>query len=219
MRLNEYIYSKGKVRLVIELIILFLLIPGIIAFDLLGIHLLLILTIIGVLVFLFLRFDPEFDNKQFWNWKKGKPYLKRILIVFTVSATVMVGLICIIDKSKVFYLALNIPWLLLIISVFYPIFSVLPQSLIYRSFFFHRYKTLFKKDWIKIILSGFFFSLGHSLYKNLMVLGLAFIAGIIYAYHYNKTKSLAVNWLEHSIYGIWLFASGLGTFFVSSFVE
>lgn len=218
-KLKTLIFSKNKVRLIIELIILFLFVPSIFAFDLFGIPLLLILTGTGLLVFLFLRFDPEFDNKIFWNWKKGKPHLKRILLLFGISAIVMTGLIYFIDKSRLFYLALNMPWLLLIISIFYPLFSVLPQSLIYRSFFFHRYKTLFKNEWLRIILSALFFSLGHSLYKNLMVLGLAFIAGIIYAYHYNKTKSLAMNWFEHSIYGIWLFASGLGTFFVSRFVE
>jgi len=179
----------------------------------------LILTLTGVLVFFFLRYDPDFDNDQFWNWDKGKPFLKRILLFFVLSSVFMVVLIYFIDESRTFYLLKRMPALLVLISIFYPLFSVLPQSLIYRSFFFHRYKSLFKNDWLKIIFSGLFFALGHSLYKNIMVLVLAFIAGVIFAFHYNKTKSLAMNWFEHSIYGVVLFASGLGTFFVSGMVD
>ena len=131
----------------------------------------------------------------------------------------MLVMIWFIDKERIFFLVHKMPWLLLIISIFYPLFSVVPQSLIYRSLFFHRYKILFKNDTLQIILSGLFFSFGHILYKNILVLALAFIAGVVYAYHYNKTKSLAMNVFEHSLYGVWLFASGLGFFFVSRFVE
>ncbi|MCD4791838.1 MAG: CPBP family intramembrane metalloprotease [Bacteroidales bacterium] len=89
----------------------------------------------------------------------------------------------------------------------------------FASLFFHRYDNLFKNETLKIILSGLFFSLGHILYKNILVLALAFIAGVIFACHYSKTKSLTMNVFEHSIYGVWLFASGLGYFFVSRMVE
>ena len=216
---KKLIYSKNKFRLIAELIILFVVLPLTYAFDLFEFPLMLVLTIFGVLVFLFLRYDTNFDKTQFKNWDKGKPQLKQILILFGINALIMLALIYIIDKERVFFLVYKMPWLLLVISIFYPLFSVLPQSLIYRSFFFHRYQILFKNETLKIILSALFFSLGHALYKNLMVLVLAFIAGLIFSYHYNKSKSLAMNFFEHSIYGVWLFTSGLGYFFVSGMVE
>lgn len=216
---NKILYSTNKIRLISELLILFIVVPLLFAFDIFGIPLMLILTITGILVFLFLRYDDNFDNTQFKNWKKGKTQLKHILLLFGISAIFMLVLIYFIDKERMFFLVRRMPWLLLIISIFYPVFSVLPQSLIYRSLFFHRYNRLFKNETLKIILSGLFFSLGHVLYKNILVLALAFVAGVIFAYHYSKTKSLTVNVFEHSVYGVWLFASGLGYFFVSGMVE
>ena len=218
-KFKKILYSKNKIRLISELLILFIVIPLMFAFDVFGIPLMLILTFTGILVFLFLRYDKSFDNIQFNNWKNGKGQLKHILLLFGISTVAMVVLIYFIDKERMFFLVRKMPWLLLIISVFYPIFSVLPQSLIYRSLFFHRYDSLFKNEILKIILSGLFFSLGHILYKNILVLALAFIAGVIFAYHYSKTKSLTMNVFEHGIYGVCLFASGLGYFFVSRMVE
>ena len=216
---KKILYSKNKIRLISELLILFIVIPLMFAYDVFGIPLMLILTLTGLLVFLFLRYDDTFDNAQFKNWKQGKSQLKHILLLFVISTVIMILMIYFIDNERMFFLVRKMPWLLLIISVFYPIFSVLPQSLIYRSLFFHRYAKLFKNDTLKIIFSGIFFSLGHILYKNILVLILAFIAGVIFAYHYNKTKSLTMSVFEHGIYGVCLFASGLGYFFVSHMVE
>ena len=53
----------------------------------------------------------------------------------------------------------------------------------------------------------------------MLVLLLTFVAGILFAWRYERSKSLAVSIVEHSLYGVWLFACGLGYFFVSSFVE
>jgi len=215
----KIIYSKNKARLIIELILLFVLFPIFLAYYKMKIPLMLVLVFFGILIFLFLRFDTSFDKKQFANWKSGKHILKEVFLIFTAAAIIMIVLIYLIDSSRLFFLAKKIPWLLVLISIFYPLFSVLPQTLIYRLFFFHRYDSLFKNETLKIILSGLFFSLGHLLYKNVLVLGLAFIAGIIFAYHFNKSKSLTLSFFEHSLYGVWLFTSGLGYFFVSQFVK
>jgi len=131
----------------------------------------------------------------------------------------MVVLIWQIDKTKLFYLPHSNPWFLLLISIFYPVFSVVPQGLAYRALFFHRYGSLFPGNILKIIASAAFFSFGHILYKNALVLILAFIAGLIFAYRYQKTNSLLISILEHSLYGVWLFTCGLGYYFVSYFVK
>lgn len=179
----------------------------------------LVLLLMGISVYLYLIYDPAFDRKTFINWQPGKEELGKILIMFGISAIVMLVLIWIIDSSKMFLLLRTNPWLLLMISIFYPLFSVIPQGLAYRSMFFHRYGDLFPGDTLKIIISAAAFAFGHILYKNWMVLALTFVAGLIFAYRYYKTKSLAISIFEHAIYGVWLFACGLGYFFVSSMVE
>ena len=216
---KKIIYRGGKSRLVTEFIILYLVLPFLVMLDLLPIPLLLILLVMGISVHLFLYYDPAFDRKKFYNWDKGRKETGKILLLFIPAAIFMVVLIWLIDATKLFSLARTNPLFLLLISIFYPVFSVVPQGLAYRSLFFHRYAALFPGRILKILISALVFSFGHIVYKNLLVLTLTFVAGLIFAYRYVKTESLLISVLEHSLYGVWLFTCGLGYFFVSSFVD
>jgi membrane protease YdiL (CAAX protease family) len=218
-RWKKLIYNKSKIRLISECIVLYLILPVFIMLDLLPIPLLLILLVMGIAVHLFLYHDPGFDRNKFINWKSGRREAWKIILLFIPLGALMVVLIWHIDETKLFYLPSSNPWFLLLISIFYPVFSVVPQGLAYRALFFHRYGSLFPGNTLKIIVSAALFSFGHILYKNALVLLLAFIAGLIFAYRYRKTDSLLISILEHSLYGVWLFTCGLGYFFVSHFVK
>jgi uncharacterized protein len=203
-------------RSILELTILYIFLP--LLFLLYNFHfpVMLILFPMGIAIYFFLRHDKTFDNSLFNYWQQGKKQIKPVLKLFVISALVMLVIILIVNPSYLFYLIRKKPLFLLVISIFYPVFSVIPQALAYRALFFHRYAHLFPGKWFQIIVSALLFSFGHILYKNYLVLVLTFIGGIIYSYHYLKSKSLIFSILEHSAYGIWLFASGLGMFFISS---
>lgn len=173
----------------------------------------------GISVHLYLYYDPSFDRRNFINWDSGKREILNILLFFIPSAVIMVILIWQIDASRLFYLPRTNPLFLILISIFYPVFSVVPQGLAYRSLFFHRYAILFPGVILKIFISAMVFSFGHIVYKNAIVLLLTFLAGLIFAYRYYKTGSLLISVLEHSLYGVWLFTCGLGYFFVSSLAD
>ena len=218
MKAKEVIYNNNKRKLWIELTVLYFLLPGMIALGLLPLPLMMILFIMGVSVFLFLRYDKHYDPSLYSNWQTGRKYIPQVLLFFGVAAAIMSMLTWFIMPERMFYLVRHNPIMLLMISIFYPIFSVIPQGLAYRSLFFHRYGKLFSNKYQLILTSALLFSFGHILYKNWLVLLLTFIAGLVFAYRYYQTKSLLVSILEHSLYGIWLFTSGLGFYFVSSFV-
>ncbi len=219
MDIRRFLYSKKKPRRIAELVFLYGLLPLVVMLDRWDVPLMVFLLFMGLSVYIYLVYDPSFDRKTLLNWSQNRAELIKILIMFGISAIVMVALIWIIDSSKMFLLLRTNPWLLLMISIFYPIFSVVPQGLAYRSLFFHRYGDLFPGDSLKIISSAAVFAFAHILYKNWMVLALSFAAGLIFSYRYYKTKSLAISVLEHALYGVWLFTCGLGYFFVSSMVE
>jgi membrane protease YdiL (CAAX protease family) len=218
-RWKQIIYSNSKIRLISEFVILYLILPVFIMLDLLPVPLLMILLVLGVTVHLFLHYDTTFDRNNFYNWKSGRREIWKIILLFIPLAALMVVLIWQIDETKLFYLPSTNPLFLLMISIFYPVFSVVPQGLAYRALFFHRYGTLIPGNTLRIIISAILFSFGHILYKNVLVLVLAFFAGLIFAYRYYKTQSLLISVLEHSLYGVWLFTCGLGYYFVSSFVK
>jgi len=216
---KKIIYRSNTPRLIIEFMILYVILPVLVMFDILHVPLLLILLIMGISVHLFLYYNPSFDRKNFYNWQKGKKEIPRLLLLFIPAAALMVVLIWQIDSSKLFYMVRTNPMFLLMISIFYPVFSVVPQGLAYRSLFFHRYSDLFPGKLLKIIVSATIFSFSHIVYRNPLVLILTFIAGLIFAYRYFKTDSLLISVLEHSLYGVWLFTCGLGYYFVKSFVS
>jgi membrane protease YdiL (CAAX protease family) len=216
---KQFIYNQNKTRLISEFIVLYVILPLLVMFKLLPVPLLVILLIVGITVHLFLHYDPSFNKNNLYNWKSGRREIGRIILLFIPLAALMVILIWQIDETKLFYLPSTSPLFLLMISIFYPVFSVVPQGLAYRALFFHRYGSLFPGNILRIVISAILFSSGHILYKNALVLLLAFLAGLIFAYRYYKTKSLLISILEHSLYGVWLFTCGLGYFFVSAFVD
>jgi membrane protease YdiL (CAAX protease family) len=92
----------------------------------------------------------------------------------------------------------------------YSFFSVYPQELIYRTFFFQRYESLFRSNLVFTLVNAAVFSLAHIFFKNTLVMLLTFIGGILFALTFKKTKSTLLVSIEHAIYGCWLFTVGMG---------
>ncbi|MDF1550517.1 MAG: CPBP family intramembrane metalloprotease [Bacteroidales bacterium] len=212
--LNPYYWQRP-----VEMILLYFVLPLLLVFGILPIPLMIGLVIMGVSVVAFLQFDNTFDKKKYLNWKAGKKYFVNMLLFFVLSAVVMVVTIRIVDGSKLFIIVREDPLRIVKIAVFYPLFSVIPQGLAYRVLFFHRYADLFSSRWIRIVVSALFFSFGHVIYKSPLVMVLTFIAGFIFAYRYYQSKSFLLSVVEHSFYGVWLFISSLGIYFISSMVQ
>lgn len=114
------------------------------------------------------------------------------------------------DANNLFTVMLHKPKLWVLILLFYSLFSVYPQELLYRTFFFQRYENLFKNEKLFIFINALLFSLAHLFFKNTLVLLLTFIGGILFAITFKKSKSTVLVSIEHSIYGCWLFTVGMG---------
>lgn len=99
-------------------------------------------------------------------------------------------------------------WLMLLLL--YPLLSVIPQELIFRTYFFHRYKRIMPSKWLRIIISASVFALAHIVYANWVAVSLAFIGGLLFAYTYAQSRSTFACVLEHSLWGIWMFTLGMG---------
>ena len=108
-------------------------------------------------------------------------------------------------------------WLLVII--FYPLLSVYPQELIYRSFFFHRYRSLIPNEKQMLLTNALLFGFMHIVFHNWIAVILTTIAGYYFAYLYLHSKSLLYVSIIHAIYGILVFSLGLGQFFYHGSIE
>ncbi len=147
------------------------------------------------------KIAPNLNWSAFW---KGT-LLKLLVIIIITTVFVWVT-----DKKALFSVLLNKPQLWLFILFVYTFLSVYPQELIYRTFFFKRYKSLFKNNNAFIFINAVLFALAHLLFRNTLVIILTFLGGIFFALTYHKTKSTLLVSIEHAIYGCWLFTVGMG---------
>ena len=99
------------------------------------------------------------------------------------------------------------------VMVFYPVFSVYPQELIFRAFLFHRYRPLFGSTRNLVIVSAVAFGLAHLFFANLLAPLLSAVGGWIFARTYARSDSTLQATIEHALFGCFLFTVGLGWYF------
>ena len=201
------IYSKSYK--LVELVLLFILLPlsFLLDYDFKVKAGLVILGFIYILTILFKFTDASFKIKSSLNWSK---FFKVTAIKFIVITLITTCYVLYIDSSLLFYVPLNNPKLFVVILGVYTFLSVWPQEIIYRSFFCKRYQDLCSSKIVFMVLNAVIFSLAHVFLKNILVLILTFIGGLLFIYTYTKTKSTTLVSIEHALYGNWLFTVGMG---------
>ena len=166
--------------------------------------------IVGFLyiIFVLLRVEKKqfkiakgLDWKLFWK----QTFLKFIAIVILTTIYVWI-----FDQSNLYSVVLNKPFMWIAILFIYSLFSVYPQELIFRTFYFQRYESFFKSKASLIFINAVVFSLAHLFFRNTLVLVLTFLGGLLFAMTFYKSKSTLFVTIEHAIYGCWLFTVGMG---------
>lgn len=96
----------------------------------------------------------------------------------------------------------------------YPVLSALPQEMIFRVLFFHRYAPLFPDPRAALIVNAGVFSFAHLIYWSVIVAVLSFAGGLVFAHSYRR-HGLPAAVLLHGLAGNMLFTTGMGAFFWS----
>ena len=146
----------------------------------------------------------EFSNPKFFKYQ--------FLRVFFIGSAILI-FSYIYDQKNFLDLPKYNLFLWMIIIFVYPILSAFPQEIVYRTFFFKRYKHLFDNKITLVLVNAFLFSFAHVIFMNPIVLIFTFFGGIIFAYIYSTTNSLVKVSLEHGLFGDIVFSSGLGVYF------
>ena len=215
----DHVAQRSRVFLLSEFLVLFLGVPLALFFGLTtSLPPLPILWTVAAYCLVVLLRDPGFDRRRLWNGAPLRRQIPLILALFAVAAAFGALLVRHYAPSLFLVLLLANPRLWALAMIGYPLFSVYPQGLIYRAFFFHRYRALWPAapgagSWILILVSGITFALMHIVFHNWIALALTLPGGILFAIRYAKTRSLAASSVEHALYGCFLFTVGLGQFF------
>ncbi len=208
------IQQRSKYILTFELLALFVALPTVLALVTSVKSVFGFLWIAAAICLIYLYKNPKFDNSLFWNrkavcWQNMKPLLLR----FLTGAALLTLCVYLFEPERLFNLPLERPRLWVMIMFLYPILSVYPQEIIFRSFIYFRYRVLFQSRSVAMIVNGLVFSYAHIFFLNWVSIVLCFIGGMLFANTYRRSRSLLLASIEHALYGCFVFTVGLGYYF------
>ena len=175
---------------------------------------------VGLIVFLIILIrDKTFNRKTLWLSDGFWCHMKPVLLRFVLGGAGLFLLVYLLEPTLLFNFVKGEPKIWLIVMCLYPLVSVYPQEIIYRAFFFHRYKPLFPNPYIMILASGLTFGLVHIFFFNWWALTLSTVGGIMFAWTFHRSRSILFTSIEHGLWGDLIFTVGLGLYFYSGAIN
>ena len=154
--------------------------------------------------------DPSFTVGALWNAGTLRPMLRPMLLRFAVCAMGLALFTWLVFPAEFFALLRYKTGIWLATVILYPVVSVYPQEVVYRTFWYHRYATLFPNRTLRIVANAAVFGYMHVVYENVWAVALTFLGGILFADTYERSGSTFTVSVEHALYGAWVFTVGLG---------
>lgn len=195
----------------LELLVIYVAIPLLFYLNYIPLHKLLTLFLVFIYCLAVLLINRRVQKISF-TFAGFKGWLQLLLRV-SAAAVVIFALTYTIIPKYLFVLPSSSPTYWVAIFLLYPLWSVIPQELIYRSFFFDRYRVLFRNEKVMAVVSAALFAFLHIVFNNWVAVLATFAIGLFWSFAYLSHRSLAVISVEHAIVGIILFAIGLGNVF------
>lgn len=143
----------------------------------------------------------------------GYRRFRPILSVFGLFAAGTTLAVTLFAPDQLFAVVRDDPRLWVLMLFIYCVFSVYPQTLLYRMFFLERYRRLFPNTASLILANAVAFSWAHNLIPHPLVYVLTLGGGVLFSRTWLRSRSALAVALEHALYGFWLFTVGLGSYF------
>lgn len=159
------------------------------------------------------RHDLHFGYRMEWNLAGAKAGLQPTLLRFYRVAALLACFTVVHDFDRLFSFPLERPLVWLMVMLLYPLLSVWPQEMVYRSFFIRRYAPLFPDTRVLANASALAFGYAHIAFNNWIAIVFCICGGWLFADTYQRHRSLALVCLEHALYGCLIFTLGLGWYF------
>ena len=177
---SRFIWARpgqtGRAALAVEFAVLFIAIPVAIALFLPPTMLFPALFAFSVLGLFLLWRTGGFDFRDLirgWGRFDWRLFLTFAGLTFAASVAVLY----VTRPESLFSFLRSNPRFLLLVWLLYPLLSALPQELIFRVLFFHRYSRLFTGPRQAVLANAAIFSLAHLMYWNWIVAVFTFAGG------------------------------------------
>jgi membrane protease YdiL (CAAX protease family) len=206
--------SEQKWLLAVECAALFLGVPAAYLIGWLPMPILFLLLIMAGGCWLALRRQHRIGPRDLIRCQVPKSEWRRIFATYALAVPLLAGLLWLWKPEALLSLISRNPKMWILVMITYPLVSVFPQELVYRVFFFDRYRPLFGCGAGMVIASAAVFSFGHITFRNWPAVALTFLGGLLFARSYQRTSSLPFVAIEHALHGCAIFTIGWGGFFL-----
>lgn len=213
--LSDYIHGVKKLLLAIELATLFVIFPLLIRtpyFPGRPVQYLLFGLIYCLIV---LKLDSDFSwNSMKITRERWRAFRSRRSVIFhSLVVALIFAFAFAVEPERFLLLPRERTQLWLLVLLLYPLLSAYPQELVYRVFFFHRYRAIIGEGNAAIALNATLFGFSHIIFNSWISVGLTTIGGVMFSFTFLKSRNVTVPFIQHAIFGLALFTAGLGQHF------
>ncbi len=167
----------------------------------------------GAVVAWLLWRDPTFDRSVFSLRRCADGGWRRRLVRWGLVTIGLALALAWLYPRLLFRLPRERPLVWGLVMLLYPGLSVVPQTLVYRVFFLHRYGSLFGSERAADMAAAAAFGLMHIVFLNVWAPLLSLGGGWLFARTYRESRSAWASALEHALYGLAVMTIGWGAFF------
>jgi len=205
---------KRNAFLIIELLAVFGAIPLLIYVRVLPNWPIPFLLLVAGWAFLMLRRDATFDMAGMFRFSGVGAWIRPLLLRDVLLMAALGLVVWWFRPDLLFSLLKRSPAFWALIMVAYPLISVFPQEVLFRGYFFQRYRGLLGNGWRMVAASALAFGWVHIIFGNWVSVALTAFGGVLFAMTYQRSGSLMLVCLEHALFGNFIFTIGIGRFFV-----
>ncbi len=152
--------------------------------------------------------------REDWNFKAlNRTAIFSLLKRFIPLAIALLAFAWVTIPDRLFSLPLERPQIWVMVMLLYPLLSVVPQEVLFRTLIFRRYATVFTSPQSMAAASALAFGWVHIVLLNWVAVVFSAAGGVLFAHTYHRTRSLACACFEHALYGCYIFTIGMGFYF------
>jgi membrane protease YdiL (CAAX protease family) len=156
--------------------------------------------------------DPTFDRRRLWEGDVAWRHVARVAAIFLIGVAVLTAVAMTWFPERFLEFPRNNPGRWRLVMILYPLLSVAPQGIIWRTFLFHRYRELFGQGRLVVVVAALAFAWVHVIFENWIALALTLAGGFLFAWTYRQSRSNFLASFEHALYGCLVFTLGFGRF-------